>query len=62
MKMEFKKMIEIISKLKCLGDSLGIIVPQPIVKEERLKEGDGVMILFNKRKKNSNPNHHHLLP
>lgn len=45
-------MIEIKSKLRKWGNSLGIVVPQSIIEKEKAKEGDEIIILFGRRKDN----------
>ena len=45
-------MIEIKSKLRRWGNSLGVVVPQKIIEQEKAKEGDEIVILFNKQQDN----------
>lgn len=41
-------MVELKAKLRRWGNSFGIVVPQRIVVEEKVKEGDEITILFKK--------------
>ena len=45
-------MIQIKSRLRKWGNSLGIVVPQKIIENEKAKEGDEVIILLCKEKNN----------
>lgn len=45
-------MIEIKSKLRRWGNSLGIVVPQNIIEKEKAKEGDEIVILLKERRPN----------
>ena len=45
-------MIEIKSKLRKWGNSLGIVVPQKVIEKENAKEGDEVIVLLSKEKDN----------
>ncbi len=45
-------MIEIKSKLRRWGNSLGIVVPQKIIENENVREGDEIIILLSKEKDN----------
>jgi len=44
--------IELKTKLRRWGNSLGIVVPQKIVEKEKAREGDEITILFRKKKPN----------
>ena len=43
-------MIELKTKLRRWGNSFGIVVPQKAVEQEKVKEGEEVVILLNKEK------------
>ncbi len=45
-------MIQIKTKLRKWGNSLGIVVPQIVIEKENTKEGDEVIILFKKENDN----------
>lgn len=45
-------MIEIKTKLRRWGNSLGVVVPQHIIEKEKSKEGDDVILLFKKNDDN----------
>ena len=45
-------MIELKSKLRKWGNSLGVVVPQNIIESENAQEGDEVVVLFSKEKNN----------
>ncbi|MFH1585903.1 MAG: AbrB/MazE/SpoVT family DNA-binding domain-containing protein [archaeon] len=45
-------MIQIRSRLRRWGNSLGVVVPQRAIETENAKEGDEVTIIFNKDEEN----------
>ncbi|MFQ5531262.1 MAG: AbrB/MazE/SpoVT family DNA-binding domain-containing protein [Candidatus Nanoarchaeia archaeon] len=45
-------MIEIKTKLRRWGNSLGVVVPLKKISKENIKEGDEVTVFVNKEKKN----------
>jgi len=45
-------MIEIKSKLRKWGNSLGVIVPQKVIENEKVKEGENIIILLKKEEDN----------
>ena len=44
-------MAEIKSKLQKWGNSFGVVIPKKVVAENKLKEGDEIEIIFNKKEK-----------
>jgi len=45
-------MIEIKTKLRRWGNSLGVVVPQQVIEKENSQEGDEVILLFKKNDDN----------
>ena len=45
-------MIELKSKIRKWGNSLGIVVPQQVIGNEKIKEGDEVSVFINKEEDN----------
>lgn len=45
-------MIQIKTKLRKWGNSLGVVVPQYVIDKEKSKEGDEVILLFKKNDEN----------
>lgn len=45
-------MIEIRTKLRKWGNSLGVIVPQKVIEQERVKEGDEITLYVTNKKPN----------
>tara|TARA_Y100000310_G_scaffold343192_1_gene449726 strand:- start:535 stop:768 length:234 start_codon:yes stop_codon:yes gene_type:complete len=45
-------MIEIKSKIRKWGNSFGIVVPQQVIGNEKIKEGDEVSVFINKNEDN----------
>ena len=45
-------MIEIKSKIRKWGNSFGIVVPQQVIGNEKIKEGDEVSVFINKDEDN----------
>jgi len=45
-------MIQIKTRLRRWGNSLGVVVPQQVIEKEKSKEGDEVVILFKKNDDN----------
>ena len=45
-------MIEIKTRLRRWGNSLGVIVPQKVIESEKVKEGDEITLLVSNKKPN----------
>jgi len=45
-------MMQIKTRLRRWGNSLGVVVPQQVIEQEKTKEGDEVILLFKKQDDN----------